>query len=83
MAPRPPFDSRFLKFLAKHMAVGFALALTVSGLIVATDFAGLWSLVNRSETGLIAFAAMTFLFFVTFAGAQVAFAILSMPDKDD
>ena len=65
------------------MAVGLVLALTVSGLIVATDFAGLWSLVNRSETGLIAFAAMTFLFFVTFAGAQVAFAILSMPDKDD
>ena len=83
MAPPPPFDSRFLLFLAKHMAVGLVLALTVSGLIVATDFAGLWSLVNRSETGLIAFAAMTFLFFVTFAGAQVAFAILSMPDKDD
>lgn len=83
MALPPPFDSPFLIFLAKQMAVGLVLALMVSGLIVATDFAGLWSLVNRSETGLLAFAAMTFLFFVTFTGAQVAFAILSMPDKDD
>lgn len=78
-----PMHSPFLRFLAKHMAIGLVLALIVSGLIAVTDFAGLWSLVNRSEAGILAFLAMTFLFFVTFAGAQIAFAILSMPDKDD
>ena len=78
-----PLHNPFLRFLAKHMAIGFVLALIVSGLIAATDFAGLWSLANRSEAGVLAFLAMTFLFFVTFAGAQIAFAILSMPDKDE
>jgi membrane glycosyltransferase len=68
-------------FLARHALVGFALAVVFVGALLAFDVARLGTLVWGSPSGLFAVAALTFAVGLTFASAQMGFAIMLLGEE--
>jgi hypothetical protein len=72
-----------IRFILRHAAFGFVLALVFVGMLLAFDVAGLWHLVTHTAEGPIALVVLTVLCGITFGSAQVGYKIMTMGDEDD
>ena len=83
MAKAPTRQSKLIRFLAMHAAVGVAVAVLMVGLALAFDVMNLWTLVSASDAGLLAVTVMTVFFAITFGSAQMGFALMfAMADEE-
>ena len=74
---------RLVRLYVRHCAIGFALSAVFVGLLFAFDVARLWTLVSRSDMGLLA-AVMLFMGNgIVFAGVQFGISIMRMGEDDD
>jgi len=70
---------RLIRLLARNALIGFAIAaLAVAGLVVF-DVARLGSLTANAERGWLVIGLLTFMLGLTFASAQMGFAIMLLP----
>jgi hypothetical protein len=73
---------RLIRLYIRHCAIGFALSAVFVGGLFAFDVANLWTLVSRSEVGLMA-AFMLFMGNgVVFAGVQFGISVMRMGEDD-
>ena len=72
-----------VRLYIRHCVIGFALAAVFVGALFAFDVANLWTLVSRSDVGLMA-AFMLFMGNgIVFAGVQFGISVMRMGDEDD
>jgi uncharacterized membrane protein len=72
-----------IRLYIRHCAIGFLLSAVFVGLLFAFDVAKLWTLVSRSDMGVIA-ALMLFMGNgIVFAGVQFGITIMRMGERDD
>jgi hypothetical protein len=72
-----------VRLYIRHCAIGFALAAVFVGLLFAFDVANLWTLVSRSDVGLMA-AVMLFMGNgIVFAGVQFGISVMRLGDDDE
>ena len=72
-----------IRLYIRHCAIGFALSAAFVGLLFAFDVANLWTLVSRSDVGLMA-AVMLFMGNgIVFAGVQFGITIMRMGEDDE
>ena len=75
----PPLISLYIR----HCAIGFGISAAFVGLLFAFDVANLWTLVSRSDVGLMA-AIMLFMGNgIVFAGVQFGITIMRMGEDDE
>lgn len=71
-----------VRLYIRHCAIGFALSAVFVGLLFAFDVGRLWTLVSRSDMGLIA-ALMLFMGNgIVFAGVQFGITVMRMGEDD-
>ena len=77
-------QSKLLMFLAFHAVLGVLIALLTVIAILYFDFAGIRTLTSGKPYGPVAIFALTAALSVSFASAQIAFAVLLMskPGED-
>jgi hypothetical protein len=72
-----------IRLYVRHCAIGFLLSAVFVGMLFAFDVANLWTLVSRSDVGLMA-AFMLFMGNgIVFAGVQFGITVMRMGDDDD
>jgi len=72
-----------IRLYIRHCAIGFALSAAFVGLLFAFDVANLWTLVSRSDVGLMA-AFMLFMGNgIVFAGVQFGIMVMRMGEDGD
>jgi hypothetical protein len=72
-----------IRLYIRHCAIGFFLSAVFVGLLFAFDVANLWTLVSRSDMGLLA-AFMLFMGNgIVFAGVQFGITVMRMGEEDD
>ncbi|MEL6317281.1 MAG: hypothetical protein AAFR16_06535 [Pseudomonadota bacterium] len=76
MRPQPP---ALLRFLAVNAALGVGLGWAALALLIATDTAGLGTLIGGSSSPILPLAMLAAVFGVTFGAAVMGTAVLSMP----
>lgn len=72
-----------IRFILRHAAFGFVIALAFVGMLLAFDVAGLWHLVTHTAEGPIALVVLTVLCGITFGSAQIGYKIMTMGEDDD
>lgn len=72
-----------IRFILRHAAVGFGIALGFVGMLLAFDVAGLWHLVTHTAEGPVALIVLTVLCGITFGSAQIGYKIMTMGSDDD
>lgn len=73
---------QLVRLYIRHCAIGFAVAAVFVGTLFAFDIANLWTLVSRSDVGLLA-AFMLFMGNgIVFAGVQFGISVMRMGDDD-
>jgi len=72
-----------IRFILRHAAYGFLIALSFVGMLLAFDVAGLWHLVTHTAEGPIALVMLVVFCTITFGSAQIGYKIMTMGDKDD
>ena len=74
---------RLIRLYIRHCAIGFALSAVFVGLLFAFDVANLWTLVSRSDVGLMA-AFMLFMGNgIVFAGVQFGITVMHIGEDGD
>jgi hypothetical protein len=74
---------KLVRLYIQSVAIGFALSVAFVAALVVMDVAGLQGLILGSSMGLVAAAMLVVFNGVIFAGAQFAYAIMQMADKDE
>ncbi len=75
--------NRLVRYLAPHVAGGFAIGgLIVAGLL-ANNAVGLWTLVSQSDAGPMAAGLLIFFTGLTFASVQTGIAIMMLGRQDE
>lgn len=74
---------KLVRLYIQSIAIGFALSCGFVVALVALDVAGLRGLILGSEMGAVAAAMMIVFNGIIFAGAQFAYAVMGMADRDD
>ncbi len=72
-----------IRFILRHAAYGFVIALSFVGMLLAFDVAGLWHLVTHTAEGPIAVVMLVVFCTITFGSAQIGYKIMTMGDDDD
>mgnify|MGYP001026939217 CR=1 FL=1 len=72
-----------IRFILRHAAIGFGLAVAFVGMLCAFNVAGLWHLVTHTAEGPIALAVLVVLCGITFGSAQVGYKIMTLGDDHD
>ena len=72
-----------IKFILRHAAWGFVIALAFVGMLLAFNVANLWHLVTHTAEGPIAAVVLLILCTITFGSAQIGYKIMTLSDKDD
>ncbi|MDG3041913.1 hypothetical protein [Roseicyclus marinus] len=72
-----------IRFILRHAAFGFVIALTFVGMLLAFDVGGLWHLVTHTVEGPIALLILVVLCTITFGSAQIGYKIMTMGEDDD
>lgn len=73
---------KLVSLYIRHCLIGFGLSALFVGLLFAFNIANLWHLVSTSPVGWIAGLMLFFANGIVFAGAQFAFVVLRMEDRD-
>jgi hypothetical protein len=72
-----------VRLYIRHCAIGFGLSAVFVGLLFVFDVAKLWTLVSRSDVGVMA-ALMLFMGNgIVFAGVQFGITVMRMGEDDD
>jgi hypothetical protein len=74
-----------VRFLLRHAAIGFMIAVAFVGGMVWFDLGGLRGLARASVSGPLALALLTFAIGMTFSSVQMGFAVMllgAIPDGD-
>jgi hypothetical protein len=72
-----------IRLYIRHSAIGFALSAVFVGLLFVFDVANLWTLVSRSDVGLMA-AFMLFMGNgIVFAGVQFGITVMRLGEDED
>lgn len=75
---------RLVRLLARNALIGFAIAPLAVTALVVFDVAGIGSLTAGAEQGWLICGILTFLMGLTFASAQMGFAVMLLPyDQDE
>lgn len=72
-----------IRFILRHAAFGFVIALAFVGMLLAFDVAGLWHLVTHTAEGPIALLMLVVFCTITFGSAQIGYKIMTMGEDDD
>ena len=71
-----------IRFILRHAAFGFVIALAFVGMLLAFDVAGLWHLVTHTAEGPIALVMLVVFCTITFGSAQIGYKIMTMGEDD-
>ena len=74
-----------LRFLVRHIVVGFSAAALLVAALVFTDSAGFGTVIRQSEVGLLAACLVVYFLGLTFSSVQIGIALMSgqaTPDDD-
>ncbi|MBS0565772.1 MAG: hypothetical protein JSR87_15260 [Proteobacteria bacterium] len=71
-----------VRLYIRHVAIGLALGVLFTGLLLALNVGNLWHLVSTSDVGLLAVLMLVVFNTIVFAGVQFAFAVMSMGESD-
>jgi hypothetical protein len=72
-----------VRLYIRHCAIGFALSAVFVAMLFAFDVARLWTLVSRSDMGVLA-AVMLFMGNgIVFAGVQFGISVMRMGEDED
>jgi hypothetical protein len=71
-----------VRFLMRHAAIGFGLAIVFVGLLLALDIGGIATLIFASSSGSLALAVLTFSVGLTFSSVQMGFAVMFLRDDN-
>ncbi|MBS7538455.1 hypothetical protein [Ancylobacter lacus] len=86
MTHRLPARSRSLPrlatFLLGHAAIGFALGIGFVAALLVLDVARLGTLVRETSLGYVGGGALTFALGLTFASAQMGFAVMLLGQEE-
>ncbi len=74
---------RLVRFLVRHAAIGFAIAILFVGALLALDAQGLRTLLRASSDGWLAGAILTFAMGLTFASVQMGAAVMLLSRRAD
>jgi len=72
-----------IRFILRHAAYGFVLALVFVGMLLAFDVVGLWHLVTHTAEGPIALIMLVVFCTITFGSAQIGYKIMTLAEDDD
>ena len=72
-----------IRLYIRHCAIGFAVSAIFVGMLFAFDVANLWTLVSRSDVGLLATVMLFVGNGIVFAGVQFGISVMRMADDDD
>lgn len=75
--------SELSRFLIRHAAVGMLCGVLFVALLLGLDIGGLGTLMQRSDRGVFAAILLTVAMALTFASAQMGFAIMLRRRDDD
>ena len=67
---------KLVTFLARHAALGFAIAIAAVTLMMISDFAKLRTLIMGSDVGLLSLFLLTFFLGLTLASVQMGIAVI-------
>lgn len=71
-----------IRFVIRHLAIGFSLALPFTGMLLWFDVANLWHLVTSTADGPLAVVLLVFFNGIVLAGAQLGIALVLLAEKD-
>jgi len=69
-----------VRFLIRHAAIGFGLAIVFVGLLLVFDIGGIATLIFASSSAALALAVLTFSVGLTFSSVQMGFAVMFLRD---
>jgi hypothetical protein len=75
-------ENPLIRFLLPHLIGGFVGALAFEIVLLATDFAGLGTLVKNSADGPLVAALLFFGLFITFGSVAMGIGIMAMRRDD-
>ncbi|MCB2093517.1 MAG: hypothetical protein KDE11_03850 [Rhodobacteraceae bacterium] len=67
-----------VRLYIRHVAIGYALGLVFTGLLLWLDIGGLWHLIRATEGGAIAGLMLVIFNGIVFSGVQFGYAIMRM-----
>jgi hypothetical protein len=73
---------QLIRFVIRHLAIGFALALPFTGMLLWFNVANLWHLVTNTAEGPLAVFLLVFFNGIVFAGAQLGIALVQLAEGD-
>ncbi|MDQ0511598.1 hypothetical protein [Ancylobacter amanitiformis] len=74
---------RLVRFLIRHALIGFGLAVLFVGALLLLDVARLGTLIGQSPFGGLAALVLVVCVGITFASAQMGFAVMLLPRDHD
>ena len=72
---------KLISFLARHAAIGFAVAIAVVTLMMIADFAALRTLMMASDVGLLSLFLLTFFLGLTLSSVQMGVALILLNER--
>jgi hypothetical protein len=72
-----------IRLYIRHCAIGFLLSAVFVGLLFAFDVANLWTLVSRSDVGLLAAFMLFMANGIVFAGVQFGITVMRLGEDGD
>lgn len=72
-----------IRFLTRHAAIGFAIAVICVCMMLWIDVGGLRTLASGSDSGPLAVLLLTAALGLTFGSVQMGFAIMLLGDRQD
>ncbi|MEK9724272.1 MAG: hypothetical protein VW405_12440 [Rhodospirillaceae bacterium] len=76
-------DDPFLRFVALHAVVGWAIGGALTAAVYYADFAGVGTLIARSDSGGLIIAMSVIFLGSVFGGVQIAVALFLRAEEDD
>lgn len=77
------FMPRLVRFLSFYAALGFAVALAFTVLIIAFDIASLRSLIRSSSDKWLVLSSLVIVLSITFASVAMGIAVMLLPHSED
>lgn len=72
-----------VKFMLRHALIGVGAAIIFVAAVLALDVGGLATLIGTSSSGILAVVLLTFFTGLTFGSLQMAFAVMSLKEKEE